>query len=223
MDKELIIEQAKEFVKNRLQNASSGHDWLHICRVHKNAMDIACGDTDVDAFVIELAVIFHGAADWKFCDGDETLAPQITKEFLEKHAIDRSIIDHVCDIIKNISYKGQGEETVMKTKEGKIVQDADRLDAMGAMGIARTFAYGGARGHVMYSSEVKPVFYENFEQYKKNSGPIVNHFYEKLLLLKDRMNTDKAKEIAEKRQLVMVNFLDEFFAEIGMPKFDTAV
>ena len=212
MEKELIVIQTADFMKSELTGEGSGHDWWHVYRVWKNAVQIAKRE-DVDMFVVELAALLHDIADWKFNDGNEDIGPQLAREWLESLNVEENEISNVCQIIQDISFKGSGVVTNMKTQEGKIVQDADRLDAMGAIGIGRAFAYGGSKGREMYNPELMPEKHISFEQYKKSQSSSINHFYEKLLLLKELMNTETAKKIAEKRHVVMVNFLDDFFQE----------
>ena len=212
MEKELIVVQTADFMKSELTGEGSGHDWWHVYRVWKNAIQIAKRE-EVDLFVVELAALLHDIADWKFNDGNEDIGPQLAREWLESLNVDETEIANVCQIIQDISFKGSGVVTNMKTQEGKIVQDADRLDAMGAIGIGRAFAYGGSKGREMYNPDLKPEKHNSFEQYKKSQGSSINHFYEKLLLLKELMNTDTAKKIAEKRHAVMLNYLNDFFQE----------
>ncbi len=212
MDNEKIIRQTAKFVQNKLQGESSGHDWWHVYRVWKNSIHISRRE-NTDQFVIQLAALLHDIADWKFHGGNENIGPEVAREWLEKLNVEEDIISQVVEIVKDISFKGAGVKTPMKTIEGMVVQDADRLDAMGAIGIGRTFAYGGYKGCEMYNPSIKPVMHESFEQYKNSKGPTVNHFYEKLLLLKDLMNTETAKEIAEDRHKFMEQFLDQFFKE----------
>jgi uncharacterized protein len=212
MDKEQIIDKTAEYIKERFAGEGSGHDWWHVYRVWKNAIHIGKYEK-VDLFVVELAALLHDVADWKFHDGNEDIGPQLAREWLEKLCVEENIISHVCQIIQDISFKGAGVATNMKTTEGMVVQDADRLDAMGAIGISRAFAYGGSKGREMYNPDVKPEKHDSFEQYKKSQGTSINHFYEKLLLLKDLMNTETAKKIAGKRHVVMEAFLHEFFRE----------
>ncbi len=164
-------------------------------------------------FVVELAALLHDIADWKAHDGDDTVGPRVARQWLEKQGVEEEAILHVCIIIKEVSFKGAKVATRMSTIEGEIMQDSDRLDAMGAMGIARAFTYGGSKGRGMHDPEVKSQLHESFEQYKNNNGTTINHFYEKLLLLKDLMNTETGKEIAQVRHVVMENFLKEFFDE----------
>jgi len=212
MEKELIVIQTADFMKSELTGEGSGHDWWHVYRVWKNAVQIAKHE-QVDLFVVELAALLHDIADWKFNDGNEEIGPQLAREWLESLNVEQDEISNVCQIIQDISFKGSGVITTMKTPEGNIVQDADRLDAMGAIGIGRAFAYGGSKGREMYNPELMPEKHISFEQYKKSQSSSINHFYEKLLLLKELMNTETAKKIAEKRHVVMVNFLDDFFQE----------
>ena len=212
MDKNKIIQKTEEFIKSKLTGEGSGHDWWHVYRVWKMAVQIAKQE-QVDIFVVELGALLHDIADWKFNDGDEEIGPALARNWLESLEVDENVIIHVCRIIHDISFKGAGVVTSMKTKEGMIVQDADRLDAMGAIGISRAFAYGGSKGREMFNPALKPEKHDSFEQYKTNRGTTINHFYEKLLLLKDLMNTDTAKKIAENRHAVMEKFLNDFFLE----------
>lgn len=206
------ISQTIEYIKQKLTGDGSGHDWWHVWRVWQNARSIAQREK-ADLFVIELAALLHDIADWKFVGGDDSEGPGAARKWLESLNVNEAVIQHVCDIIRDMSFKGAGVQSHMKTREGMIVQDADRLDAIGAIGIARTFAYGGSRAREMYNPEIKPERHETFEQYKKSQGPTINHFYEKLLLLKNLMNTQTAKEMAEKRHLFMEEFLERFYEE----------
>jgi uncharacterized protein len=212
MDKDQIIIQTTEYIKVKLMGEGSGHDWWHVYRVWKNAIHIGKQES-VDIFVVELAALLHDVADWKFHDGNDEIGPQVAKEWLESLSVDEKVISHVCQIIKDISFKGAGVATAMKTTEGMVVQDADRLDALGAIGIARTFAYGGSKNREMYNPDINPEMHASFEQYKNSQGTSINHFYEKLLLLKELMNTATAKQIAEKRHAVMEDYLDQFYRE----------
>jgi uncharacterized protein len=178
-----------------------------------NMAKYLCEQERADFFVVELAALLHDVADWKFHDGDDTVGPRVAREILEEHHVDSSIIDHVAGIISTLSFKGAGVATPMETLEGKIVQDADRLDAIGAIGIARAFAYGGNKSREMYNPEQKPVMHDSKETYFHNGSHTINHFYEKLLLLKDRMNTDAAKQIAQGRHEFMKEFLERFYRE----------
>ena len=207
-----IISKTTEFAKNKLQGEGSGHDWWHIYRVWNNAKHIGSKE-NADMYIVELAALIHDIADWKFHGGDEAAGPKVAAEWLRGLNVDPDVIEHVAEIIRDLSFKGAKVATPMKTKEGMIVQDADRLDAIGAIGIARTFAYGGHKNREMYNPDIKPVFHESFEQYKSNSAPTINHFYEKLLLLKAMMNTETAKILAEERHAFMEEFLEHFYRE----------
>lgn len=214
VDKEKIIEKTKEFVKNKLSGEGSGHDWWHVYRVYNISVSIAKDEKeDVNLFIVELGALLHDIADWKFNDGDTNVGANVSRDFLKSLAVDDETIEHVADIVKNISFKGAGEKSHMKTLEGMIVQDGDRLDAIGAIGIARTFAYGGHDNREMFNPEIKPENHETFEQYKNSKGTTINHFYEKLLLLKDLMNTESGRKYAEKRHKFMEAYLEEFYAE----------
>lgn len=207
-----VIDKTYEFIKERMAGESSGHDFWHIYRVWKNAINIARYE-EVDIFIVELGALLHDVADWKFNDGDEEAGARVTREWLSSLNVEEETIDKVCYIVKNVSFKGAKVEDKIETLEGKVVQDADRLDAIGAIGVARAFAYGGNKGREMYDPEDKPILHESFEHYKTNSGCTVNHFYEKLLLLKDRMHTETAKGLAEDRHKFMEEFLEQFFEE----------
>lgn len=208
----IIIQKTIEFVKSRLLKEGSGHDWWHSHRVYKIAKFLGEKE-NADIFVVQLAALLHDIADWKFF-GNLEIGSNISKYFLKNLNVDEKAIEHVCLIIKTMSFKGQKTKSVMETIEGKVVQDADRLDAIGAIGIARTFAYGGYTKREIYNPEIKPKIYNDFEEYKQNTAPTINHFYEKLLLLKDLMNTCSAQKIAQKRHSFMETFLKEFFKEI---------
>ncbi len=211
MDKGAIISATAGYVKARLSGEGSGHDWFHIERVWKNAITIA--DTEGgDRFVIELAALLHDVADWKF-SGDEMAGAREARRWLESIGVEKATIDHVCTIIARLSFKGAGVPDSMPTKEGMVVQDADRLDALGAIGIARTFAYGGHKSREMHNPSIAPTLHHSFEEYKNHNGTTVNHFYEKLLLLKDRMNTPTARKLAGERHAFMEEFLQRFFRE----------
>jgi uncharacterized protein len=199
-------------VRGLLSGEGSGHDWFHIERVRNVALAIA-REEGADLFVVELAALLHDVADWKFAGGDHEAGPRAAREWLKSLGVPQPTIDHVTTVIAGLSFKGAGVETPMSTIEGRCVQDADRLDAIGAIGIARAFAYGGHKGRAMYDPDVPPQPHASFEAYKKNTGPTINHFYEKLLLLKARMNTETGKRLAEQRHAVLEEFLEEFFAE----------
>lgn len=212
MNREQIINLTADYIKDKLTGEGSGHDWWHVYRVWKNAIHIADHE-QANLFVVELAALLHDIADWKFHDGNEAIGPQLAKEWLEGLQVEETAISQVCLIIQDISFKGAGVATQMKTTEGMIIQDADRLDATGAIGISRAFAYGGSKSREMHNPDIKPEMHDSFEQYKNSQGTSINHFYEKLLLLKELMNTKTARKIAEKRHIVMVDFLQEFLLE----------
>ncbi len=200
------------FVKEKLEGAEAGHDWFHIERVWKLSKKIAEKEGG-NLEVIELSALLHDIADPKFHNGDETLALKISKDFLEEIHVNAELIEQVLFVIKNISFKNRAEAPENPPLELQIVQDADRLDAIGAIGIARTFNFGGFKNNLMYHPEIKPNLGMNKEEYKKSNGTTINHFYEKLLLLKDLMNTETAKKIASERHDFMLKFLDEFYKE----------
>ncbi|HEY9222136.1 MAG TPA: HD domain-containing protein [Lutibacter sp.] len=212
MNKQQIINNTEAFVKNALKNAEGGHDWFHILRVWNNAKLIAKNE-NVDGFIVELGALLHDIADSKFHDGDETIGPKIAREFLENQQVDDSIIVHIENIISNISFKGGNFEQQFNSPELEVIQDADRLDAIGAVGIARTFNYGGFKNRPLYNPEIAPDLNQTKEAYKNSEAPTINHFYEKLLLLKDRMNTVTGREIAADRHLYMEQFLTQFYDE----------
>jgi len=207
-----IIDKTIQFVKQKLENAEGGHDWFHIERVYKNALFIA-KEEDCDLTVVQLGALLHDIADSKFHDGDETIGPKTARFFLEKENVDETTIQHVIAIIENISFKGGNFEKKFTSKELEIVQDADRLDAIGAIGIARTFNYGGFKNRALYNPEILPNLTMSKEEYKNSESPTLNHFYEKLLLLKDKMNTQTGKKIALERHVYTENFLSQFLAE----------
>lgn len=207
-----IIQRVAAQVEGQLSGEGSGHDWWHIVRVWNMAKRLALNES-ADLFVVELAALLHDIADWKFHDGDDTVGPKVARQILEQHAVSSEVAEHVCEIIATLSFKGAAVKTEMRTLEGKIVQDADRLDAIGAVGIARVFAYGGHKGQPLHDPQLAPTLHQSKEAYFKSTGTSVNHFYEKLLLLKERMNTKTAKEIAEGRHIVMESYLKRFFQE----------
>lgn len=211
MTRDDIIQRTADYVKREFSGDSSGHDWHHIRRVWKTALAI-CEEENADPFIVQLAALLHDLDDWKFNEErDET--PHRAKSWMESCGVDTDAIGTVCAIIARISFKGAGVEERMDSLEGFIVQDADRLDAIGAVGIGRAFAYGGFRNRAIFDPDSPPKMHTRFEEYRNSNSATVNHFYEKLLLLKDRMHTRTAKRIAEKRHEVMVNFLDQFMEE----------
>jgi uncharacterized protein len=207
-----LISNTIGFVKHELQNAEGGHDWFHIERVYKNALLIAKDET-CDLTVVQLGALLHDIADSKFHDGDESIGPKTARKFLEAQNAAEATIVHVINIIENISFKGGNFEKKFNSIELDIVQDADRLDALGAIGIARTFNYGGFKNRPLYNPEITPEHNMSKEAYKASESPTLNHFYEKLLLLKDKMNTETGKKIAQQRHHFMEEFLSQFYAE----------
>jgi len=207
-----VIQKTAEHIRSLLSGEGSGHDWWHIRRVWNTARRIG-RDEQVTMAVVELAALLHDIADWKFHHGDEKEGPRKAREWLQSLSVEKGIIGHVCTIIEELSYKGAGTATPMSTREGMVVQDADRLDAIGAIGIARAFAYGGYKKRTLYDPGTKPTMHNSVEEYKKNNGTTINHFHEKLLLLKDRMNTNTAKRIAEERHRFMEEYLRRFHQE----------
>ena len=207
-----LISKTCDFVKHKLDGAEAGHDWFHVERVWKISKIIAQHEV-CDTLVVELSALLHDIADPKFHAGDETLALKISSEFLEREGVDPETIEKVLFIIKNISFKNRGKLPADLPIELKIVQDADRLDAIGAIGIARTFNFGGFKNNLMYHPDIPPKLNMSKDEYKKNSGTTINHFYEKLLLLKDLMHTAKARELASERHVFMENFLQQFYRE----------
>jgi uncharacterized protein len=214
MNKKEILSKTADFCKRTLDKEGTGHDWWHTERVWKLAKKIAEKENITDTFIIELGALLHDIADWKFHGGDEKAGSRVSREWLQKLHVDEKNISSICHIIDNVSFKGAGVKSKMKSLEGKIVQDADRLDAIGAIGITRTLAYGGKLGREIHNPNVKPVFHKTFEEYKNKSGETtVSHFYEKLLLLKNLMNTESGRKIARHRHKFIENFLDEFYKE----------
>jgi uncharacterized protein len=207
-----IINKTIDFVKETLTDAEGGHDWFHILRVYNNALLISKNEA-VDVFVVELGALLHDIADSKFHNGDETVGPQVAREFLFKLNVDSQVIEHVVNIVENISFKGGNETQKFKSAELDVVQDADRLDAIGAIGIARCFNYGGFKNRELYNPEIKPHLSMTKAAYKTSTAPSINHFYEKLLLLRDKMNTKTGKDIATKRHAFMELYLDQFYKE----------
>ena len=212
MNKETVIQKTIDFVKEVLSEAEGGHDWWHIYRVWKLSKHIAQTE-NVDMFIVELGALLHDIADSKFHDGDEEIGPRKAREFLSSLNVEENIIIHVENIISNISFKGGNHTQKFKSLELDVIQDADRLDAVGAIGIARTFNYGGHKNREIYNPEIKPNLNMSKEEYKNSNAPTLDHFYEKLLLLKDRMNTNTGKSMAEHRHKFMEQFLDEFYKE----------
>jgi uncharacterized protein len=212
MDNNDIINKTIQFVKNKLEGAEGGHDWFHIERVYKNSLLIA-QDEVCDLMVVKLGALLHDIADSKFHGGDETVGPAVARAFLEQEKLPEGIINHVIKIIENISFKGGKVKQEFTSIELNIVQDADRLDAIGAIGIARAFNYGGFKNRGLYDPNLAPNLNMTKEEYKNSNAPTINHFYEKLLLLKDKMNTASGRSIAAERHRYMENFLSQFYAE----------
>ncbi len=212
MNNQEVILKTVEFVKHTLADAEGGHDWWHIYRVWKSAKHIAHHE-DVDLFIVELGALLHDIADSKFHDGNEQIGPQMAREFLLSNHVEEGIIDHIEKIISNISFKGGNVPPHFKSPELDVIQDADRLDALGAIGIARTFNYGGHKGRPIYDPGCKPNLQLSKEEYKNSKAPTLNHFYEKLLLLKERMNTQTGRKMAEQRHEFMIAYLDQFYKE----------
>lgn len=207
-----ILEQTVSFVRETLKDAEAGHDWFHIERVWKNSLLIAKSE-DCNLEVVQLAALLHDIADSKFHGGDDTVGPRKAREFMESINVDAKTVNHVVAIIENISFKGGNAVKTHSSIELDIAQDADRLDAIGAIGIIRAFHYGGFKNRTIYDPEIAPQLGMSPEEYKKSEAPTVNHFYEKLLLLADKMNTETGKKIARNRHIFMEQFLAEFYTE----------
>ncbi len=212
MDRSEVIRRTADFVRGRLAGDSTGHDWWHIERVRALALRLA-REEGADRYVVELAALLHDIADWKFHDGDLERGPGEATDWLESCGVDEEVIQHICEIIGSISFKGAGVPTPMATLEGRVVQDADRLDALGAIGIGRAFAFGGAHGRPMYDPEVAPGHHDSAEAYLQSGSPTIHHFHEKLLLLVDRMNTEAGRRLAAGRHSYMKSFLNRFHQE----------
>ncbi|MCK5824746.1 MAG: HD domain-containing protein [Ichthyobacteriaceae bacterium] len=212
MNKQEILDNTRDYIRAELSGDGTGHDWWHIHRVIKIAMQIGVKEK-ADLFIVELGAMLHDLGDFKFHNGDTTVGPRMVKEWLVKQNATDDVIKKVVKIVEEISYKGANVDTPMSSFEGKVVQDADRLDAMGAIGIARAFAYGGSKGREMHNPSHRPKKHNNFDAYKNSKTPTINHFYEKLLLLKDRMNTETAINMAQQRHAFMLTYLDEFYNE----------
>lgn len=207
-----IIENTITFVKKNIALNEAGHNFFHIQRVY-NTSCYLIQFYNCDKLIVKLGALLHDIADSKFHNGDESIGPQIAREFLEKQGLRNEIVDHVINIIENISFKGLKNIQKFKSIELDIVQDADRLDALGAIGIARTFNYGGFKNREIYDPSIKPNLNQSVEQYKSSTSPTINHFYEKLLLLKDKFNTEKAKELAHSRHEFLEQYLEQFYRE----------
>ena len=212
MNNSSTIAHTITFVKKELENAEGGHDWFHIERVYKNAILISKTEK-VDSFIVSLGALLHDIADSKFYNGDEAIGPKKARDFLNREKVPEDVIAHVIKIIENISFKGGNKKQQFFSNELAIVQDADRLDALGAIGIARCFNYGGYKNRKLYDPDIKPNLNMTPEEYKNSNSPTINHFYEKLLLLKNKINTTTGKQIAENRHLYMESFLAQFYGE----------
>lgn len=215
MDKKEVVKSTIDFVQKTLEGAEGGHDWFHIERVYKNAKLIAKGE-EVNLFIVELGSLLHDIADAKFHKGDESIGPKKAADFLRSMKVDDAIILHIENIIRYVSFKSSldvDKKVRFNSNELKVIQDADRLDAIGAIGIARTFNYGGFKNRTLYDPDIAPLLDQDKETYKNSKAPTINHFYEKLLLLKDKMNTETARKIAKKRHLFMEQYLDQFYNE----------
>ncbi|MEA2603694.1 MAG: uncharacterized protein QOF89_4686 [Acidobacteriota bacterium] len=211
-DHEEVVRRTAEHVRRTLEGEPSGHDWWHVYRVWKSSQVLA-REEKADGFVVELAALLHDLSDRKLNGGDVTLGPKVAREWLAAQGVDAETVDHVGEIIADLSFKGAGVSTPMRTLEGKVVQDADRLDAIGAIGIARCFAYGGHKGRRLHDPEQRPEMHQSAESYYANQGTAINHFYEKLLLLAERMNTAAGRRIAQERHAFLEEFLERFYAE----------
>jgi len=207
-----ILQKTTAYVKKTLKDAEGGHDWWHVLRVLKLSKSIAKKER-VDLLVVELGALLHDIADSKFYNGDESVGPQKAREFLSSQQVDETTIRHVENIVAHISFKGGNHQQTFKSKELDVIQDADRLDALGAIGIARAFSYGGHKERELYNPNQPPKLNMTKDEYKNNKGSSINHFYEKLLLLKDRMNTKTGREIAQKRHEFMKTYLKQFYGE----------
>lgn len=212
MNKENILKTTTDFVKQFHNNNTAGHDWWHVERVVKNARLINEIEK-ANSFVVEMSALLHDVVDYKLNDGDEHKGIKRVEEFLGQFNIEEKVTKHILSIINNISFRGGTNNLNKLTLEGKIVQDADRLDAIGAIGIARAFAYGGSKSRQLYNPAIKPVTYTSADDYKNSTAPTINHFYEKLLLLKNKMNTNTAQQIANERHMFMETYLNQFYSE----------
>lgn len=215
MNRQEIISKTENFVRDSLKGSEAGHDWSHIERVVRNARTIAASE-NADPFVVELAALLHDIADSKFHEGDEELGPERSERFLKGLELPSEVVDHVVNLVRHVSFKNEldpSAEQSFDSIELRVLKDADRLDAIGAIGVARAFNYGGYKNRALYDPSVKPVVKQSKENYKKSTAPTINHFYEKLLLLKDKMNTETGRKMAEERHAFMETFLEHFYRE----------
>jgi uncharacterized protein len=212
MTEQELIKRTEQYVRETLRNSESGHNWFHIERVWKNAKHIGQSE-NVNMLIVELAALLHDIADSKFYNGDETIGPRMARHFLQEQGVDDSIIDHVIKIMENMSFRSGYDQPSFVSEELQVVQDADRLDAIGAIGIARAFHFGGYKNREIYDPAIPPDLNMTKEAYKKSKAPTINHFYEKLLLLKDKMNTATGKKMAQERHIFMEKYLQQFYTE----------
>ena len=211
MNRPEIIQRTERFIESEFRSEGSGHDWFHVDRVRKMALQIGRHE-GCDLFIVEMAALLHDLDDWKL-NGDESENGNKTKKWLDIIELEAEDVLHILKITEEVSFKGAGIETPVQSAEAAVVQDADRLDAIGAIGIARTFTYGGHKSRLIYDPSISPIMHDDFQEYKNNTAPTINHFYEKLLLLKDRMNTETARTIAEQRHQFMNDYLSQFYEE----------
>lgn len=214
MNRKEIISRTEAFVKDTLEGSEAGHDWSHIERVVKNARTIGAHE-NADLFVVEIAALLHDIADSKFHNGNEEIGPERSENFLKDLGLSSDMVDHVVNIVRHVSFKNELDTSrgAFDSIELRVLKDADRLDAMGAIGVARAFHYGGYKNRALYDPSIKPAVTQSKEQYKKSNAPTINHFYEKLLLLKDKMNTETGRKLAEERHSFMKKFLERFYRE----------
>ncbi len=212
MNKQNILNEAREFVKNRLSGEASGHDWFHVERVCNNSLCIGQKEK-ADLFIVELASLLHDISDWRTHDGDVSLAIQLAADWMKNHKVSQELIWRICNIIDEVTYRGVGEVQKLNSIEAKVVQDADRLDAIGAIGIARAFAYGGFKNWEIFNPEIKYDIHSTYEEFKMSTGPTINYFYEKILIVGDMMQTKTGKKMASERKKIMESFINQFYKE----------
>jgi uncharacterized protein len=212
LNRDEVISRTEQYARHELGEDSSGHDWWHVHRVREIAVGLAKSE-NADVYIVELAALLHDISDYKLNGGDQQKGPRMAYEWLASLGESEQCATAVAEIIATLSFKGAGTLSEMSTVEGMVVQDADRLDALGAIGVARAFAFGGYAGQPMHEPAAQPHLHSTPDEYLKRKGTTVNHFYEKLFLLKDRMNTENARLVAARRHMVLKEFLDEFFLE----------